>query len=182
MATQKLMESDCLLSSDHAVHKQPEECECAIGNECHVKAMLGGMFKDYFRGQMVRLMRKIIDDACDSNDDCAGDPIRVKNLKNEMDVVRDLKNSWPDVTSLFIYTKEPISEILRTVLNVLADCSDELGVTEVLCMYTFVTDLSVSLMSKNEKTDIDEIVVTDCFSLLLFVYIFNTYELIGLYL
>ncbi len=51
---------------------------------------------------MIDLMTTIIDAASDPNHDSTGDTKRVKNLKNEMDVVRSLTDSWPDLTSVFI--------------------------------------------------------------------------------
>lgn len=63
-------------------------------------------------------------------------------------IVRDLTNSWSDVTVMYLNASEPICVILRKVLGVVFDCSDEFG---VLCMCTFVTDLCTSLFSKNEK-------------------------------
>lgn len=52
-----------------------------------------------------------------------------------MGTVRGQTNSWPDLTSVCINNKEPICVILRKVLDVISDCSDEFGVTKVLrCM------------------------------------------------
>ncbi|XDV24042.1 hypothetical protein PO909_010212 [Leuciscus waleckii] len=152
------MESGAPLSSDDAGHRYHPACECATGKECPLRATLDSMFKDHFRGQMVGLMHRIIDAACDMKNDCAQDTKRVTNLKNEMDVVRGLTKSWPDVTPMFFNGKEPNGVILRKVLDVLRSCCDEFEIDEILCICTFVTDLCVSLVSKNAKTDVGEIV------------------------
>jgi hypothetical protein len=158
MATQKLTENDCLSSSGDGGHKYHPACECATGNACRLRATIDSMFKDYFRGQMVDLMHRIVDTACDVNNNCVRDTKRVTNLKNEMDVIRGLVGSWTDVTPMFFNTIEPTGVILRKVLDVVRASSNEFGVDELICMSTFVTDLCVSLVSKNAQTDVDEIV------------------------
>ncbi|XDV38228.1 hypothetical protein PO909_007681 [Leuciscus waleckii] len=152
------MENDSPSSSGDTGYNYPPVCECATGKECRLRAALDSMFKDHFRGQMVGLMHRIIDAACDMKKDCAQDTKRVTNLKNEMDVVRGLTKPWPDVTPMFFNGKEPIGVILRKVLDVLRECSDKFEITEILAIWTFVTDLCVSLVSKNAKTDVGELV------------------------
>ncbi len=50
---------------------------------------------------MIGLICKIIL-ACDPNHDCTGDTKRETNLKNEMEIVRRMIFSWPDLTSMFL--------------------------------------------------------------------------------
>ncbi len=97
---------------------------------------------------MIDLMTRIIDAASDPNHDSTGDTKRVKNLKNEMDVVRSLTDSWPDLTSVFIAGRDPVPLTARKILDVLCECEDEMDVNEVLCLCTYVTDLCTSLIAK----------------------------------
>lgn len=63
------------------------------------------MFKDYFRRQMSRLMHKILEDVCDPDNDCEKDTKYVTNLKNIMDIIKGLNNSWFDTNThiKFVY-------------------------------------------------------------------------------
>lgn len=144
MAAQKLL--DC--------NQDPNN----MGAVCSQKNFIDSMFKDLYRGQMVGLMHKIIEALCEPDNDCSRYTKRVKNLKHKMDNIRDLTNSWPDMTRVCHNTKEPLCVFLRKVFDVMCDCSDELGVKEILCMCTYVSDVCMSLVLKNEKTVIDEIV------------------------
>ncbi len=83
-AAQKLMERDWC-SGD------AKQLDCGTGKTCFVKDVIDPTFKLHYRGQMIKLIRKIIAAACDTNHDCTGDTKRVKNLKNEMKIVRSVK-------------------------------------------------------------------------------------------
>ncbi len=149
-AAQKPMESD-------AADARPE-CDCGAGKTCPVKGVIDSAFKQLYRDQMIDLMHKIVEHACDPNHDCTGDTKRVKNLKNEMDDARDLTGSWADLARVSIGSKEPICITARKILAVMSKCSGEFGVTEVLGMCTYVTDVCVALISKNDDTEICEII------------------------
>jgi len=158
MATQKLTESDSPTSSVVAGGLRHPACECGTGKDCRLRAIEDSMFKDHFRGPMVSLMHRMIEAACDDNNDCTRDTKRVKNLKKEMDDIRGLVQTWTDVTPMFVNGKEPVGVILRKVLDVMHESCEEFEFVELLCMCTFVTDLCVSLLSKNVKTDVNDIV------------------------
>ncbi len=149
-AVQKPMESD---AADEQL-----ECDCGVGKTCPVKGVIDSTFKTHYRGQMIDLMTTIIDAACDPNHDSTGDTKRVKNIKNEMDVVRSLTDSWPDLTSMFITGRDSICITTRKILDVLCECEDEMDINEVLCLCTYVTDLCTSLIAKNYESMICEIV------------------------
>ncbi len=149
-AAQKPMESD-------AADDQPK-CDCGAGKTCPVKGIIDSTFKPHYRDQMIDLMTTIIDAASDPNHDSTGDTKRVKNLKNEMDVVRSLTDSWPDLTSVFIAGRDPACLTARKILDVLCECEDEMDINEVLCLCTYVTDLCTSLIAKNYESMICEIV------------------------
>ncbi len=76
-------------------------------------------------------------------------PSVVKNLKNEMVFVRSLKNNpWPDLTSMFIYSKEPVCITVREILDVMTERRDQMGIHEVLCLCTCVTDYAHRWLQK----------------------------------
>ncbi len=77
-----------------------------------------------------------------------------------MDDARDLTGSWADLARVSIGSKEPICTTTRKILAVMSRCSGNFGVTEVLGMCTYVTDLCVALVSKNYDTEICEIIET----------------------
>ncbi len=152
-AMQKLMESDCGAAEDDQL-----ECDCSAGKACPVKGVIDSTFKPHYRGQMIKLIHTVIDAACDPNHDSTGDTKCVKNLKSEMDVVRGLTDSWPDLTSMFITGRDPVCLTTRKILDVMSECEDEMDINEVLCLCTYVTDLCASLVSKNYESMICEIV------------------------
>lgn len=157
-AALKLME--CNWSSGAATDDQLK-CDCSPGKACHVIDYIDTMFKPHYRGQMFKLMHTVIEHACNPNHDCTGDTKCVKNLKIEMDVVRSLKNNpWPDLTSMFITSKESASVTTRKILDVMSECDDEMDINKVLCLCTCVTDLCTLLVSKNYGSMTCEIVQT----------------------
>ncbi len=132
-ATQKLVES--VWCSGAA-----KQLDCGTGKKCFVKDVIDPSFKLHYRGQMIKLIRKIIAAACDPNYDCTGDTKRETNLKNEMKIVRSVKYPWPDLTSMFLTSRESVCIITRKILNVMSECEDEMDINEVLCLCTSVTD------------------------------------------
>jgi hypothetical protein len=145
-AAQKTMESA-------AADDQPK-CDCGAGKKCPVKGVIDSTFKQRYGGLMIELMQTVVEHACDPNHDSTG---RVKNLKNEMDVVRSLKNNpWPDLTSIFITGRDSVYITARKILDVM--CEDEMDIDEVLCLCTCVTDLCAALAAKNYESMTCEIV------------------------
>ncbi len=129
------------------------------GKTCHLIDFIDTAYKPHYRGRMIKLMQTVIEHTCDPNHDCTEDTERVKNLKNEMDYVRSLKNNpWPDLTSMFIYSKEPVCITTREILDMMTERRDHMGIHEVLCLCTCVTDLCSSLVAKNFESVISEII------------------------
>ncbi len=126
-AVQKPMESD---AADEQL-----ECDCGAGKTCPVKGVIDSTFKTHYRGQMIDLMTTIIDAACDPNHDSTGDTKRVKNIKNEMDVVRSLTDSWPDLTSMFITGRDSICITTRKILDVCVNVRMRWTLTRFLSVY-----------------------------------------------
>ncbi|XP_056308440.1 uncharacterized protein LOC130220022 [Danio aesculapii] len=154
--------ADCYSqNADSDAHERPE-CKCDPVFDCQMRSIVDDMFKQHYRDHMVFLLEKIINDACDSNHDCTGDGKRVKNLKREMDIVRGALNSWADtmnqLTHLCVRSNDAVCATITKILEVLTGWSDEMGVTQVLCMSTYITDICVSLLSQNKIANITEIV------------------------
>ncbi len=152
-ATQKLVERDWC-SGD------AKQLDCGTGKKCFVKDVIDPTFKLHYRGQMIKLICKIIAAACDPNYDCTGDTKRETNLKKEMKIVRSVKYPWPDLTSMFLTSRESVCIITRKILDVMSECEDETNVNEVLCLCTSVTDQCVLLAAKNCDSMTCEIVAS----------------------
>ncbi len=134
------------LMARHWSSSNAEQLECSVGKTCFVKDVIDPMFKLHYGGQMIGLMHKIIGAACDPNHDCTGNTKRETNLKNEMKIVRSLKYPWPDLTSMFLTSRESVCQTARKILDVMSECEDEMDINEVC---TCVTDLCTSLAAKN---------------------------------
>ncbi len=53
-----------------------------------------------------------------------------------MDFVRSLKNTpWPDLTSMFIYSKEPVCITTREILDMMTERRDQMGIHGSLSVY-----------------------------------------------
>ncbi len=76
-----------------------------------------------------------------------------------MDFVRYLKNNpWPGLTSMFIFSREPVCVTTRYILDVMTERRDQMGIHEVLCLCTCVKDLCTSLVAKHFESMICEII------------------------
>ena len=137
-----------------------EELECTAGKTCFKKDIIDPVFKLHYRGQMIGLMHKIITAACDPNHDYTGDSKQEKNLSNQMKLVRSLKYTWPDLTSMFVTGEDPVHVTTRKILEVMSECEDEMDINDVLYLCTSVTDQCVLLASKNYDSMTCEIVAS----------------------
>ncbi len=91
---------------------------------------------------MIGLIRKIILAACDPNHDCTGDTKRETNLKNEMKIARRMIFPWPDLTSMFLTSRESTCLTARKMLDVMSECEDDMDRSQN-------TDLCVLMVAKN---------------------------------
>lgn len=130
-----------------------------MGNACGRRRLIAPIFKHYYRGQMIDLMHEIIN-GYDSEDGCNVESSRLSNLKKNMATVKGLSDSWGYMTSFCISEREPICTRVRKVLDAVSEFSDEIDVTEVMCMCTYITELCVLLISKNLKHSVGEVVET----------------------
>ncbi len=71
-----------------------------------------------------------------------GDTKRETNLKNEMKIVRRMIFPWPDLTSMFLTSRESTCLTARKILDVMSECEDDMDRSQN-------TDLCVLLDVKN---------------------------------
>jgi hypothetical protein len=120
------------------------------------------MFKDHYKDQIIGLMNKIIEDAPDSpfeiprDDD---DTTREANLKKNMKHVRGLSpnNTWYCMISACLHHYNlPVCDMIKHVLDWMYVSPSDIGVTDTLCMVTFVTDVCIDLVKKSNRLDSDD--------------------------
>ncbi len=70
-----------------------------------------------------------------------GDTKRETNLKNEMKIVRRMIFPWPDLTSMFLTSRESTCLTVRKILDVMSECEDDMDRSQN-------TDLCVLLVVK----------------------------------
>ncbi len=115
-------------------------------------------FTQRYKEQLTEMMLTVIEHACDPEKDYEGQTRRIKNLKKQMVVVRGLTDSWPELTDMCANRNDPPSVMLRKILDEISAADEEIRVSEVLCMCTYVADVCVKLVSKNEKNKVCEMV------------------------
>lgn len=127
-----------------------------MGNTCKPSKILENFLKEYYKNQLNGLLCKVISDA--TNDDRLSRSRRVINFKNEMKIVRTLDNSWDNMINVCANGTEPTCFMIKRVLDAMSEISDRFGVGDVLCMTTYVCDVCISLIERNDVDDIAEIV------------------------
>ncbi len=71
-----------------------------------------------------------------------GDTKRETNLENEMKIVRRMIFPWPDLTIMFLTSRESTCLTVRKILDVMSECEDDMDRSQN-------TDLCVLLVVKN---------------------------------
>ncbi len=111
-------------------------------------------FTPRYKEQLV----SVIEHTCDPEKDYERQTRSIKNLKKQMVVVRGLTNSWSELTDMCANRNDPPSVMFRKILDEISAADEEIRVSEVLCMCTYVSDVCVKLVSKNEKNKVCEMV------------------------
>ncbi len=75
-----------------------------------------------------------------------------------MDIVRSLTDSWYELTDMCVNAPDPPPVMLRKILDEISASGRGLGVSEFLSICTYVTDVCVKLVSKNEKNTVGEMI------------------------
>lgn len=139
------------------------KCNKAMGNGWCVNVLTKCIFKQRIRCEMTNLLYKIIDDNPDVSLTVNGCDVNVKrftSLKKQMEIVRTMSNEWTDVMRMCINACEPISVTIRKILDLMTECGKSIRIADVLCLCTYVTDLCVVLISRNDQTNVCEIIET----------------------
>lgn len=140
-----------------------DECSIAMGNTWCVNALTKAIFKQNIRCEMTNLLYKIIDDNPDVSlavNGCDVDVKRFTNLKKQMVIVRAMSNEWTDVMQMCINVDEPISVTIRKILDLMTEWGSRIRIADIMCLCTYVTDLCVVLISKNDQTNVCGIIET----------------------
>lgn len=149
-------------TAGRAVHTLDKH-NIGMGNGWCVNVLTKCIFRQRIRCEMTNLLYKIIDDNPDVSlavNGCGVDPKRFTNLKKQMGVVRAMSNEWADVIWICINSTEPISATIIKILDLMTECGSSIRIADILCMCTYVTDLCVALISRNDQTNVCEIIET----------------------
>jgi len=134
-----------------------------MGNTCFATGMAKWLLKQRIRCEMTSLLYKIINECTNVSvtvNKCAVDTKRFTNLKKQMSVVRTVSNEWTDMMRLCVNAGEPVCLTIRKILDLMTECGSCIRIADILCLCTYVTDLCVDILSRNNQTDVCEIVET----------------------
>lgn len=130
-----------------------------MGSVCSLKNFFRDVvFIPRYKEQMIEMILTAIEHASDPEKDYEGQTRRIKNLKKQMDVMRRVTDTWDTLTDMCINRGDPPTVMLRKILDEISTAGQGIGVSEVLCMCTYVTDVCVKLVSKNESNKVSEMV------------------------
>ncbi len=118
------------------------------------------MFMPRYKEQMIEMMLTVIEHACDPEKDHEGQKRRIKHLEKQMDVMRRAMDSWDELIELCVNSNDQPPVMFRKIIDEISAAGEGLGVSEVPCMCTYVTNVCVKLVSKNEKNMVGEMVET----------------------
>lgn len=139
------------------------EYNVAMENTWCVNVLTKCLFKQRIRCEITNLLYKIIDDNPNASlalNVCAIDVKRFTNLKKQMTIVRAMSDEWSDVMRMFIDASESVSVTIRKILDLMTQCGSSIRIADILCLCTYVTDLCVALISRNDQTNVCEIIET----------------------
>lgn len=138
-------------------------CNITMGNTCFATGLAKCLLKRRIRCEMTNLLYNIINDhGCVSINvnRCGVDAKRFTNLKKQMCVVRSVSNEWTDMMRMCVNAGEPICVSIRKILDLMTECGNCIRVADILCLCTYVTDLCVVMLSRDDQTDVCEIIDT----------------------
>lgn len=139
------------------------EYNTIMGNTWCVNVLTKCLFKQRIRCEITNLLYKIIDDNPDTSlalNGCAIDVKHFTNLRNQMAIVRAMSDEWSDVMRMCIDASESVSVTIRKILDLMTQCGSSIRIADILCLCTYVTDLCVALISRNDQTNVCEIIET----------------------
>ncbi len=75
-----------------------------------------------------------------------------------MTVVRRMSNEWSVMTNQCIATGCEARTTVKNILEIMPGTEESLKIDNILCLCTYVTDVCVMLLSRNETFDVCEII------------------------
>ncbi len=125
-----------------------------MGNLCNTTCLIKLLFKQQIKREIILLLYKIIDD--ESN--CYVDNKRLMKLKNQMTVVRRMSDEWSVMTNQCIAKGYEARTTVKNILEIMPGTEESLKIGNILCLCTYVTDVCVVLLSRNEPADVCKII------------------------
>ncbi len=125
-----------------------------MGNLCNTICLTKLLFKQQIKREIIHLLYKIIDD--ESN--CYVVNKCLMKLKNQMTVVRRMSNEWSVMTNQCIAKGYEASTTVKNILEIMPGTEESLKIGNILCLCTYVTDVCVMLLSRNEPADVCKII------------------------
>jgi hypothetical protein len=139
------------------------DCNTDMGNTCFATGLAKCLLKQRIRCEMTGLLYKIINECANVSvtvNRCAVDTNRFTNLMKQMSVVRTVSNEWTDLMRLCVNAGEPICVTIRKILDLMTECGSCIRIADILCLCTYVTDLCVDILTRNNQADVCEIIET----------------------
>ncbi len=125
-----------------------------MGNLSNTSCLTKLLFKQQIKREIIHLLYKIVDDETD----CYVNNNRLMKLKNQMTVVRRMSNDWSVMTNQCIARGCETRTTVKNILEIMPGTEESLKIGNILCLCTYVTDVCVMLLSRNETVDVCEII------------------------
>ncbi len=125
-----------------------------MGNLCNATFLTKLLFKQQIKNEIIHLLYKVVDDETD----CYVNNNRLMKLKNQMTVVRRMSNEWYIMINHCIASGCETRTTIKNILEIMHGAEESLKIGNILCLCTYVTDVCVMLLSRNDVADVCEII------------------------
>lgn len=125
-----------------------------MGNLCNTNCLGKLIFKHRIKSEITCLLYKIIDD----ESECYVDNKRLMKLKKQMVVVRGMSKDWSVMTTQCLTSGYNPRMTVKNILELMPECEESLKIGNILCLCTYVTDVCVMLLSRNDPMDVYKII------------------------
>lgn len=125
-----------------------------MGNLCSTNCLEKLIFKQRIKSEITFLLYKIIDD----ESECYVDNKRLTKLKKQMLTVRGMSEEWFVMTTQCITNTYNPQMTVKNILELMPECEESLKIGNILCLCTYVTDVCVMLLSRNDPIDVYKII------------------------
>lgn len=127
-----------------------------MGNFCSATGLVKCILRHRLRCEISNMLYKIVDDERSGPNNAVNVPYinkRLICLKKHMDIIRGLSNNWTEMIQLYAGQNDSHCVMLKTILNSLFECDNVCKVADIICLCTYVTDVCVVLLSRNDQSD-----------------------------